>query len=315
MSLTKSELKVLLALDEPMTLKELAEKLNLSKPTLSVTISSLERKGLIERQSKKPLTIKPANNKATQLLKRIKTEYSHLNLEKLLSGNYLKTLAALKVETPQPPWLLQLKANVSRPTLHRILNELMEHLIVGKTKEGYFLNERFALLKAFAEEYFWLENTLKVEEFDPSATVVWSGVGELILTTKKFKGKSVGEFQLTGLARFSDFGLPLISSGVYHYYRPAREISLEEVVVHTLRLGSDTRELLYASALLRGVSFDEKKLRKLAAKFEVSDVVDDLLEFLKGVPKHYPFPSREEVEELWRQYFGGHKYDHQRKTD
>ena len=92
----------------------------------------------------------------SHLLRRIKLEYSHINLESILTGNRLKVLAALKVEEPQPFWLLQLKAKASRPTLHRVLRDLMTRLIVGKKEGGYFVSEHFAPLKAFADEYFYL---------------------------------------------------------------------------------------------------------------------------------------------------------------
>ncbi|NJE04105.1 MarR family winged helix-turn-helix transcriptional regulator [Thermococcus sp. MV11] len=309
MTLTKAELRVLLAVEEPITMTELASKLGLSKGTLSALLHSLEGKGLVELEGKKPMVVKPAENRVNHLLRSIKLGYPHVKMEDILTGSRLKVLSALEVEKPQPFWLVQLKANVSRATLHRVLNGLMEPLVVGRKKEGYFVSERFAPFKAFADEYFYLQNSIKAKELDPNASVVWSGVEELILATSSFKGKSVGEFQLTGLARFADFGLPLISSGVYHYYWPGQKLSLEEVIVHALKLGRDTRGLLYSIVLLRGKGFDERKLKRLAAKFDVSDIVGELLEYLSGVDKPYPFPSREEVEELCRQYFGGSRDD------
>ncbi|WP_148883369.1 MarR family transcriptional regulator [Thermococcus aciditolerans] len=313
MTLTKAELKTLLAIEEPIKMIKLASKLGLSKGTLSALLHSLEKKGLVELEGKKPMVVRPANNKVTQLLRRIAIDFPHVNPE-VLTGSNLKVISALDVK-PQPLWVIQLKANVSKATLYRVLNELMERLIVGKKEEGYFVSERFALFKVFADEYFYLQNSIKVRGFDPNASLVWSGVEELILATGTFKGKSLGDFQLTGLSRFSDFGLPLISSGVYHYYWPARELSLEEVVVHALRLGRDARELLYTIVLLKGKGFNEGKLKRLAAKFGISNTVDDLLEYLKGMNKPYPFPSREEVEELCRQYFGGCDYDNEGKAD
>ncbi|CAI1492876.1 protein of unknown function [Thermococcus nautili] len=184
MTLTKAELKTLLAIEEPITMTELANKLGLSKGTLSTLLHSLKKKGLIELEGKKPMIIKPAENKALHLLRRIATDFPHVNLE-VLTGSSLKVVSALDVK-PQPLWLIQLKANVSRATLHRILSQLMERLIVGKKEGGYFISKRFAPFKAFADEYFYLQNSIKAKEFDPNASVVWSGVEELILATGGF---------------------------------------------------------------------------------------------------------------------------------
>ncbi|HIH73335.1 MAG TPA: MarR family transcriptional regulator [Thermococcaceae archaeon] len=305
MTLTKGEVKVLTHVKGGKTLKELSNELGLSKGYLSTILHSLERKGLVVFEGKKPLIIKPAENKVMIIFRLVQKSFSYLPLDELLSGGNLKVLSALKVETPQPLWLLLLRANVSRATLYRALKELRERLIVGKREEGYFLVERFAPLKTFADEYFYLQNSMKAMEFDPNATLVWSGVEEMILATTTFKGKSVDGFQLTGLARFSDYGIPLISSGIYHYYWPAEELSLEDVVVHTLVSLYGARELLYVIVLLKTHPFDKKKLQMLATKFEVINTLNDILEYLTGKKKAYPFPSEEEVKELCNQYFGG----------
>ncbi|WP_297475995.1 MarR family transcriptional regulator [Thermococcus sp.] len=315
MTLTKAELRVLLAITSgSITLKELARKTNLSKSTLSIILHSLERKGLINIEGKRPLKAKLADNKPTQLLRKILLMLPKNRTLKILSGSSLKVLSALKVEEPQPTWLVQLKANVGKATLHRVLNELMEMLIVGKKKGGYFVSERFSALKDFADEYFYLQNSIRAKEFNEKAVLIWSGVEELILATETFKGKCFGDFQLTGLARFSDYGLPLISSGVYHYYWPAKELNLEEIVIHALKMGYDARELLYVIVLLKAHPFSEERLKRLAAKFEVSHLVEDILKFLRGEAKFYPFPSREEVEELCKRYFGGCEGDNEGKT-
>lgn len=298
----------------PITLKELARKLTVSKSTLSITLHSLERKGLVNIEGKRPLKAKLADNKATHLLRKIPLMLPKNRIHKVLSGSKLKVLSALKVEEPQPPWLVQLKANVSRATLHRVLNELMGMLIVGKKKGGYFISERFGVLKDFADEYFYIQNAIRAKELDEEAILMWSGVEELILATETFKGKCFENFQLTGLARFSDYGLPLISSGVYHYYWPATELGLEEVVIHTLKAGYDARELLYVIVLLKAHPFSEERLKRLAAKFGVSPIVEDILEFLRGKAKSYPFPSWGEVEELCKRYFGGCELDNEGKT-
>lgn len=71
MTLTKAELKILLTLENPITLSELAHKLDLSKSRLSTLLHSMSNKGLIEFEGKKPILIKSAKNKANELLNSI----------------------------------------------------------------------------------------------------------------------------------------------------------------------------------------------------------------------------------------------------
>ena len=124
---------------------------------------------------------------------------------------------------------------------------------------------------------------------------------------------AVDSFQLTGPPRFSSYGLSVISGGVYHYYWPSRGITLEEVIVHTLAVGAGARELLYVVTILKVKGFNVERLRRLAIKFDVLGVVDEIIEYLGGKEKGYPFPSRYEVEELCRQYFGGPENDNEGK--
>ena len=74
-------------------------------------------------------------------------------------------------------------------------------------------------------------------------------------------------------------------------------------------------KLLYVIVLLKAHPFSEERLKRLAAKFEVSSIVEDILKFLRGEAKSYPFPSQEEVEELCKRYLGGCERDNEGKTD
>ncbi|ASJ16539.1 hypothetical protein A3L04_05350 [Thermococcus chitonophagus] len=283
MTLTKLELKVLATIiEEETTLKDLAQILNLSKSTLSTILHPLKEKGLVELERRRKLIVRPSKAKATSLLHTIILKYPQLNILEILAGNSLKVLSALEVEKPQPAWLIELKANVSRATLYRSLNKLMDRLIVGEKGGGYFITEKFADLKFFADEYFYLQNSIRVKRFNESASLVWSGVGEFILVTKRFKGKAIGRFQLTGPLRLSDYGVSLISPGIYHYYWPAENLALEDVIVHTVKVYHDGRGLLYVIEVLKTNNFDERRIKKLAAKFGVSEIVNGILDHLKG---------------------------------
>ncbi len=315
--LTRAELKILSALHKPTSLKELSTQLGLSRARLSIIAKSLERKGLIERkrEGRKSILL-PSNTKPLEVYHELLAKFPHIDFTSLLAGRKLKVIGGMGVEKPRPAWEIALKANVNRYTVHHVLAELMERLIVGKNEEGYFITERFSLIKEFADEYFHLQNSIKAKSFSEDAVVVWSGVNEFILATRSFKGTAWGSFQLTGLSRFGDFGLSIVSAGVYHYYWPSKRITMEEAVVHALAVTEpDTRDLLYIITLLKAKRFSAAKLRHLALKFDVLKIVDEILQYLNGEEKGYPFPSRDEVKELYRQYFGGRENDNKRKID
>ncbi len=312
--LTRAELRVLSALHGPATLKELSGQLGVSRSRLSIIARSLEQKDLIKRQKDgKEILLIPSSSKPLELFHELLTRFPHVDFISLLAGRKLKVIGGMAVEEPRPVWEISLRSNVNRYTVHHVLTELMERLIVGKNERGYFIAERFSLVKEFADEYFRLQNSIKAKSFSHDSVVLWSGVNEFILATGSFKGLAVDSFQLTGLSRFSSYGLGLISSGVYHYYWPSREITLEEVIVHTLAVGVGARELLYVVTILKARGFNAELLRRLAIKFDVLGAVDEIIEYLGGKEKGYPFPSGDEVEELCRQYFGGFGNDNEGK--
>ncbi|WP_251949777.1 helix-turn-helix domain-containing protein [Thermococcus argininiproducens] len=304
--LTRTELRVLSALHKPTSLRELSAQLGLSRARVSTITRSLEIKGLIERKREgKKIMVLPSSTKPLELFHELLARFPHMNFASLLAGRNLKVIGGMAIEKPRAAWEIALRANVSRYTVHHVLSGLMERLIVGKNEEGYFITKRFSLIKEFANEYFRLQNSIKAKSFSEDATIVWSGVNEFILATRSFNDKTLDLFQLTGLARFGDFGLTIISPGVYHYYWPSKQITLEEAIVHALVVSEPgTRELLYIITLLKAKKFNTAKLRRLALKFDVLEIINEIIEYLNGKEKGYPFPSRREVEEVYHQYFG-----------
>ncbi|WP_206204310.1 hypothetical protein [Thermococcus sp. LS1] len=152
-----------------------------------------------------------------------------------------------------------------------------------------------------------LQNSIKAREFSGDSALIWSGVGEFILATEKYLGKDIGDFHLTGVERFGDFGMELVGTGRYHYYysEKAKNLSLEEVVVHALLVEFGPRTILYSTVLLLAHrdKIGRKKLFELGMKYDVD--VEGLLEYLKGKGvKRYPYPSMEEVRETFKMYFG-----------
>ncbi|WP_297070623.1 winged helix-turn-helix domain-containing protein [Thermococcus sp.] len=315
--LTRAELRILPALHKPTSLKELSAQLGLSRARLSVIAKSLEEKGLVERRREgREIVLYPSSARALEVYHELSLKFPHIDFTPLLAGRNLKVIGGMAVEKPRPAWEIALRANMNRYTVHHVLAKLMESLIVGKNKEGYFITKRFSLIRDFVDEYFHLQNSIKAKRFSGDALVVWSGVNEFILATRSFKGTAWGSFQLTGLSRFGDFGLNIVSAGVYHYYWPSEGITLEEAAVHALTTTEPgARELLYIITLLRTKGFSVAKLRRLALKFDVLEIVEEIIEYLNGGEKGYPFPSLEEVEELYRQYFEGHKNDNKGEAD
>ena len=304
-TLSRTEIRVLLNLEEGKNVTELAKELGLSIYRTSTLISSLERKGLINAKRGKKKMVSLSDTKPARLFREIVLRFGHMPLDKILSGKNLALLAVLK-STPLSVHELHMKANLPKSTLYHTINRLSNYGIISGENGKYSLLGRYMLFHEFAEEFYDMQNSIKAREFSRDSAIVWSGVKEFILSTKKYKGKDVSNFHLTGLERFSDFGIELIGAGQYHYYYSEKaELSLEGVVVHALLIDFSPRTILYSIVLL--LAYEDKlnrnKLFNLSKKYGVN--VEDLLGYLEGKEAgRYPYPSLKEVEETFEMYFG-----------
>jgi predicted transcriptional regulator len=309
-TLSKMEVRTLLKLKREETIIELANELGLSIYRTSILVASLKRKGLVKTKKRgKYKIVSLSEAKPAELFKGLVSKFGHMPLDSILSGKSLPLLAVLKV-TPLSAYELCIKSSLSRSTLYYILNKLSNYGIIGEKDGKYFLVERYRLFHEFAKEFYELQNSIKAREFCKDSAVIWSGVGEFILLTREYKGKDAENFHLTGLERFSDFGIDLIGTGQYHYYysEKVKGLSLEEIIVHALLIDFSTRTILYSIVLLLAYKdkINQKKLFKLGRKYDVS--VSELLEYLEGKEvKKYPYPSMEEVKEIFKMYFGEEK--------
>ncbi|NPB03432.1 MAG: helix-turn-helix transcriptional regulator [Thermotogae bacterium] len=308
--LSKMEVRVLLKLKAGKTITELANELDLSIYRTSILIASLERKGLVKTEKRGRCKIASLNEtKPAELFRKLASKFGHMPLDEILSGKNLTLLAVLK-RVPLSAHELRIKGNLSRSTFYHVVNKLSNYGILGKKDEKYFLVERYSLFHEFAEEFYELQNSIKAREFSEDSALVWSGVGEFILETGAYRGKDIGNFHLTGLERFSDFGVGLIGIGQYHYYYSEKTegLSLEDVVVHALLIDFSPRTILYSIVLLLAhrEEINQKKLIELGRKYDVS--VSGLLEYLRGKEvKKYPYPPMKEVKEILKMYFGEEK--------
>ena len=307
-ALSKMEVRVLLKLKGEEAISELASGLGLSIYRTSVLVASIKRKGLAKTEKRGRYKIVSLSEaKPAEILKRLASKFGHMPLDEILSGRNLALLAVL-IDIPLSAHELCIKSNLSRSTFYHVINRLSNYGFIGEKDGKYFLIERYRLFHEFAKEFYELQNSIRAREFSRDSALVWSGVGEFILLTREYKGKDSGNFHLTGLGRFRDFGMDLIGTGQYHYYyseKMGEELSLEEIIVHALLIDFGPRTILYSTALLLEYKdmIDQKKLFEFGRKYDVS--VKELLNYLEGREvKKYPYPSMEEVKEIFKMYFG-----------
>lgn len=298
-----SELEALRVLQQEMSISELAEELELSRSYTSELISDLEGQGLVRtRREGRQKRVAPAEAKVVELFQQLTQTYPHVDFPSLLTE---KTIACLYyLDTPVTVADLAGQTGNYRNTVNRVVNRLLGHGIVGKQESRYQLRDEFELLHEFATEYVHHTHRQTASTAASRFTILWESLDEfLVQTTESIDDAG---FHLTGPGRFQEYGLPLLTTERYHYfYSETREdLSVVDVICHTLVIDSGTRYRTYCLLLLAREEPDQDRLVDAAETYGVGAVVKELLAFLatEGRERTPELPTWNELEDVADEY-------------
>lgn len=185
-------------------------------------------------------------------------------------------------------------------TSKRLLKRLRSIGIVFMSKRGrYELREEafpvadfcFELLSSTEGSLFSRDNGYAV--LSRSSMESARGI-EVVYATEK--ETMPGKYWPTAFSVFDRYGIHLISAGRFYYTNIKPGIA--DVVIHTLALSRDARNIAYVSALMLKNSFDPRKLLKKRQVFGLGkDFIGELIKFMETKGGFMPagFPSWKEV--------------------
>ena len=299
----EAELEVLGALRIPATISELADRMGRSQNRVSEIVSGLSAKGLVLKQREgRSKRIVPTESKAVELYHDIITRYGHTDPPKLLAGKGIELLYYL--DEPITVRELAERTDNYRNTVHRRLKTLQNRGIVGKTDSTYVLTEEFTVFHEFATELIHHDHRRKVGEAVDTSTILWEDHESFLFETPEEIEDE--RFVLTGPRRFQEHGIPLLPTDRRHYLYTESQLTLgpEELICHTLLIDSGPRYQSYCLLLMSAVDIDDDRLGRLAQRYDVSTLVEDLITYLetRGSVRTDSQPSWDEFRELAQEY-------------
>jgi len=125
------------------------------------------------------------------------------------------------------------------------------------------------------------------EDLHPSATVEWVIRSEhssvRVQTAEDTEAlEAATDWQLTGLARFAEYGLQFFLAGEpAFWYAPDEELTPGEVVCHTLALDSGSRRVSYAMLLIEALDIDQETLTDTATWYDLETTVAAMYQALQ----------------------------------
>lgn len=278
---TKSEIKALreISMDKT-TISRLHNQLSMSQSGASVLVKRLQKKSMVstERVGMKKY-VRVNDSKHAILVKEVLQTYSHIPWENLLSDSSLTILFEILNNKTY-----ELEDHLSKRTVFRHLSRLAEHGIVKERKGGYIINPRYDPLINFLEEYQSYMVREIIGSIVEDGVILWQKDLECLMRTPNPVIKRDNLFK-TGISRFADFGIKLITSYDYYFYsEKKKKIRKEDIVLHALLAEKDSvRNVTYCLIFIKKFEqeLDKGYLLMEAENFNMRELVQQILGFLR----------------------------------
>jgi len=212
------------------------------------------------------------------VVKELLQTYSHVPWENLLSDSSLRVLfEILNNKTPE------LEDYLSKRTVFRHLSSLAEYGVIKESEGGYVINPRYGPLIEFLEEYQSYIVREIVGSIVEDGVILWQKDLECLIRTPKPVVKRDNLFK-TGISRFADFGMKLITNYDYYFYsEKKKKIGKEDTVLHALLAERDSvRNITYCLIFIKKFEqeLDRRYLLIEAEDFDICELVQRMLGFL-----------------------------------
>jgi len=302
--LGKRHFRILETVTAPTTRQELVNSLEYTPKTITNVLGDLENLGLLTRErSGSQVTVRPASGRCVDVFHTLVRTKPHVDFPDLLSESTLILLYHLSEEPIRGPTLVD-RSQLSRATVYRHLDTLLNRAIVLKDESRYWLAEDFVDLHTFAVELYHQLHRRQLEVDDVTGALVWESHEEFLLQTNDVL--DVGDYHRTGLVMFAEYDLQFFTTpGEFYFYAPGRDaLGALDLICHLLMIENDSRHRQYAMLLIAKEGLDPEELHDRAEYYRMAEIVDPLAEYVRtnGDTATLTLPPWEEFRSLAEDY-------------
>ncbi|MFH2106804.1 MAG: winged helix-turn-helix domain-containing protein [Candidatus Micrarchaeota archaeon] len=298
MKLTKRETEILdFLLVKSATTAEIASGLAIKKSNLSRYLKKLADYSLIETKKEKRSKIISINPFISSGFVSVRSNFPSLKLSDILVGRMPSFLSFLWRRGRFRLIDIDLPAITSK----RLLKKMRSIGLVHMEKKGeYELRNEALPIAEFCFSSLTALEGIKFSKDCGSAITGQSSIEsakgiEVVYTSEK--EARTKKYRLTAFSMFDKYGVHLLSAGKFYYTNIKPGIA--DVVIHTLALSRDERNISYVCALMLKNSFNPKKLLAKRQLFSLGKkFINEIIKFIesKGKKTFPGFPTWEEVE-------------------
>jgi DNA-binding MarR family transcriptional regulator len=312
--LTKAGLAVLdsLSAGGEATPDELAEETEYSQHHIYDVLDALLADGLLTevRGSKNRRHVRVTDHPVVESYRDLRSKLGHVDWADLLSPATLRVCWYL--DEPRRVTGIADRLNITRQGVHNALSPLKHRAMLSPSGPEYALSDDLSPLLTFAREVVIHDHRSRVREIAPSANIEWCDPKRALVRVQRSDDtstlESAAEWQMTGLARFQEYGLQFFLAGEpAFWYAPDEDLTPSEVVCHTLVLDSGSRRISYAMLLIEKLNLDQDTLTETATWYDLESVAVAMYRQLRGEfegseSPSIPLPSKSEFMALKEQY-------------
>ncbi len=283
MRLSENEVRILIIItrpEDPIRPSDLQKELGLLKGSISRIITRLQDIGLVERAGGE---IVLARTPPAEAFKRLYFAHRTSPLDEILSGRRVELLSWLDSNQKSLEDLAK-ETGIPSDTVYYYLQGFRQLGIVSRSKKSkaYFYSFNYIVwpeLKDFVTAF--LEH--QVLRLVPRETLIIKSYGDSVL----IKSLRPQDATLTSFSVYVDYGIELRLRD-YYYTLPKRELSIQEIFIHSLDSAESISQRLYCI------------LFYLKNKEALKDVQHPMMESIRAVLKGESikgYPSIEEIED------------------
>jgi len=287
--LTKAGLAVLdtLSAGGEATPDELAEETDYSQHHIYDVLDSMLADGLLTeaRGSKNRRHVRVTDHPVVESYRDLRSKLGHVDWADLLSSAILRVCWYL--DEPRRATEIAERLDITRQGVHNALSPLKHRAMLSPSGPEYALSDDLSPLLAFTREVVIHEHRSRVREIAPSATIEWYDPKRALVRVQTSDDtsalESAADWQMTGLARFQEYGLQFFLAGEpAFWYAPDETLTPSEVVCHTLVLDSGSRRVSYSMLLIEKLDLDQDALTEMATRYDLETAVAAMYRLLHG---------------------------------
>lgn len=283
MHLSQNDIRALVLItgsEEPVNPRVLQAEMGLRRETVSRLITHLVEIGLAERRGREVVL---AGTPPAEALKKLYFSHRASPLHKILSLQRVELLARLD-RTPKSLETLALETGIPGDTLYGYLKGFLWVGVVKRSKHGkaYLFSFNYTFWPELKEFVTSLQEYQVLRIVPRSALLIKSYENSVL-----FKSLRLHDATFTSFSAYEDYGIELMLRD-YYYTLPKRELSIQEVFIHSLDSAGELQQKLFC------VLFYLKNRDKL------EDIDHPMMKDLKAVlqgERIKDYPTLEDIED------------------